>query len=196
MYKDYSEGGVRMINVKVFINALKTSWLRKMILYDRKCLKITGWQNEDFKYIHVLGAEYILTKLHSLGNPFWKDVYTSYYSFKKSCVPILCEKIKCEHLFYNNNIKIGGKFIYRKKFIEKGIYTINDLLNKNGTFFSFKDFVKIHGNITNYLEYASILSSVKAYLTKIKVHNLGDKLEEPLLPFTVSILIQAKKKRV
>lgn len=33
---------------------------------------------------------------------------------------------------------------------------------------------------------------MKAYLNKVKIHNIGDKLEEPLLPFSVSFLLKTK----
>ena len=167
IYNDYQQGGLRMVNVKIFINALKSSWIRKMILRNKKSLLI-GCQSKNLKNLHVLGAEYINIKLHTIDNPFWKDVYTSYYNFMKSIVPNNTNDVKCTHLFYNNNIKVGGKFIYRRKFVEKGVYSINDLLNKNGTFYTFTEFVQTFGHITNYLDYASIVSSVKTYLKRSK----------------------------
>ena len=51
IYKDFAEGGLRMVNVECFINALKTTWIRKSILNNRKYLQIINSQIPDIKNI-------------------------------------------------------------------------------------------------------------------------------------------------
>ena len=149
--------------------------------------------SKDLKNIHTLGADYLIKSTLSISNPFWIDIYLSYYSFKASILPINPEEAKRDQLFYNNNIKVGGKSIYRKKFIEKGIYNINDILKKDGSFLKYEEFIQIYGHITNYLDYASIVSSVKSYLNKIKITDIGEKIAEPFVPFSISILLKSAK---
>ena len=45
--KQYSEGGLNMMNIKAFIDALKLTWLRRLITYDSK------WQHFIKSYIDL-----------------------------------------------------------------------------------------------------------------------------------------------
>ena len=40
--KDYLDGGLKMINTKAFINALKTTWIRRFCFDKHKWTKIIG----------------------------------------------------------------------------------------------------------------------------------------------------------
>ena len=140
----------------------------------------------------MVGAEYILKQSKLISNPFWRDVYSAYSFFLGKLIPKNQKEAKCVYLFGNNNIKIGGKPIYKHKFIKKNIYTINDLL-KNEGFLTFTEFTHKFGSITNFLEYGSIISATKAYLKRITIQDIGRRLEEPLLPLSLSILLKTKK---
>ena len=191
IFKDYSEGGLRMINLEKFITSLKITWVRKMILSNKKYLQIENYIN-DLNLTFKLGPEYINKHIKNVTNPFWKDVYLSYYTFCTSLVPVNLTELKSQHLFYNNNIKAGGKFIYRPKLVEKGIYTINDILKQDGSVLTFDNIVEIHGHIINFLDYASLISAVNQYINETNIHTetIGKRLMEPMLPFPISILLR------
>ena len=75
--KEYSEGGLKMIDLNVFINALKSTWIRRF------CEKNCKWQNIFMSYIDKnklfsCGGAYIKNLYLKIKNYFWKDVLRSW----------------------------------------------------------------------------------------------------------------------
>ena len=82
MVKQYAEGGLKMINLNAFINALKSTWIRRLLTSDSK------WQ--EFIKMHVnlekltsFNAEFIRERCNSLKNQFWKDVFKSFLDINR-----------------------------------------------------------------------------------------------------------------
>ena len=78
LQKDFCEGGLKMINLNLFILALKTTWVRTECKWDN-ILFSTINQGKLFNF----GNGYISYIKENVKNKFWKDV----------CVPCL------EHLY-------------------------------------------------------------------------------------------------
>ena len=156
-------------------------------------MKIEAHSNRHLIDMFKLGPEYIANNIKFVKNPFWKDVYMSYYNFCSTISSKDAKEIKREYIFFNKKITAGGKTLFRRRFLDRGIYTINDVVKSDGTFLSFQNMIDTYGNITNFLDYASIISSIKAYIKNMNI-NLGtSKLDEPMMPLPLSILLQAKK---
>ena len=73
-------------------------------------------------------------------------------------------------IFYNENIKIGGSYIFYKAWYKKGIRYLNDLINENGKFYSHVEFQEITGINSNTLQYHGTINAIKAYLKDIKIN--------------------------
>lgn len=81
LIKSYSDGGLKMLDVYKFVNALKITWIRRLITsYDR------SWQQFISKYVNFselfcFGKVYVQSLLKTMKNQFWKDVLTAFYNF-------------------------------------------------------------------------------------------------------------------
>ena len=56
--KDYSEGGLKMVNIRNFIKSLKLAWVRRLLFEDK------SWKNIILQYIDLekmftCGPEYV-----------------------------------------------------------------------------------------------------------------------------------------
>ena len=60
--KQYCEGGLKMINVKAFIDALKTTWIRRLITTDSKCQYFIRVNIEMDKLL-ACGLKYVSEKM-------------------------------------------------------------------------------------------------------------------------------------
>ena len=119
--KKYIEGGLNMINLNAFVNALKSTWIRRLLLNESK------WQ--ELIKIHInlemltsCNVEYIQDILSTLNNQFWKDVLKSFLDINYE-TEIGEEQILKSPLFYNRNIKINRKYV----FIKHGMIKVSDL---------------------------------------------------------------------
>ena len=84
--KNITCAGLRMIELKSCIKALKISWLRRIIQQSNE----DGWKQQS--YIHFVdlysfGGCYAAKLMHELQNPFWKNLMHIWCEFCK-IVPI------------------------------------------------------------------------------------------------------------
>ena len=80
--KQYGEGGLKMINIMAFIEALKSTWIRWLLITDNK------WQMFIKKYIQIekltgCNIKYIEEMIAHLPNKFWNDVLLSLIKINK-----------------------------------------------------------------------------------------------------------------
>ena len=75
---------------------------------------------------------------------------------------------------------MDGKPIFIREWFNKGIHTIQELLNENGQYLTFQDFqIKYHCK-TNFLQFYQILSAIPGFL-KEKARTLG---QNPMLNYS------------
>ena len=175
--KQYCEGGLKMLNLNAFMGALKLTWIRRLLLSDCK------WQHFikseiDMKKLAACKTKYIEKIFSKVQNRFWKDVLQSFININKVKVSKQ-EQVLKSPLFLNENIKIGGSYIYYSSWFQIGIRYINDLIKDNGEFYTYEEFKDITGIHPNTLVYHGTIRAIKSYLKKIKV-NITHK-KNPLL---------------
>ena len=188
--KKYCEGGLKMVNLKAFIEALKSTWIRRLPTKNSK------WQvfikaNVNTEKLTGCNIMFLEKVIDTIPNQFWKDVLQSLITINKKVV--LTEKdILRSPIYYNYNIKLGGMYIYYNNWFKKGIRYINDLIDENGVFYSEAEFTAKTGIKTNFLQYNGLIEAIKKYLKHIKVETTH-KESCPFIPFHISTLLQQKK---
>ena len=123
--KEYGEGGLKMINIVAFIDALKSTWIRRLLMTDSK------WQIFIKQYIQIekltgCGMKYVQETISNIPNKFWKDVLLSLINLNTKMV-LTEEDVLKSPLYYNNNIKIDGSSIYLKTWGR--LFNINDVVS-------------------------------------------------------------------
>lgn len=141
-----------MINVITFIDALKFTWIRRLLLTDR------NWKL--FIKLKGCNTKYLPEIITGLPNKFWKDVL-------QSCTNIIGkttdtdEDILRSLISYNGNIRIGGPYLFYKSWFEKGVKYIYGLINENGDVYSYADLILETGIKINSTQYYVIFKAVK-----------------------------------
>ncbi|MCU7800901.1 MAG: hypothetical protein KZQ70_12335, partial [gamma proteobacterium symbiont of Lucinoma myriamae] len=193
LIQDYKDGGLRMVDVENFVNALKVSWIRRMITENKKYLKIFQTMYPMFKDFQNYGESFFVQNIHKISNPFWKDVFSSYKYFLSKTAPQNWTEFLAQPLWLNKSIKVGGSSIAYKLWIKKGILVINDLMNSNGNLLSYIDFDTKFRVRSNFLEYEGVLEGIRSYLNKLNFQHLPSNLIQPIIPGPISILLRNKK---
>ncbi len=171
--QSYENGGLKLPHIKSFEAALKMSWIRKLIDPNYSA----PWKTLILPKFQDLGGDKFwlfnpegLTKLKTKFNLFWQDVITAWCSFHATdhATP---ENIMAQPIWLNKNIKIDSKPIFYKRWTQKGIFFINDLLNENGSFYSSRDIRQKYNLQINILEYLGLLSAIpQVWKNMIKNH--------------------------
>ena len=182
MVKDYSDGGLNMIHVSAFIKKLKLSWVRDFLFKDKSWKYIQ--KSIDKNKLFNCGPEYAIQKSKLISNCFWRDILQIWGDF--------CEKVEFESkcvaltpIFFNKNIRVNNKCIYFKSWADKQIFYVNDIIDTNGNFYSYNEFQEIFDVGTNFIDYYSVVSSIKQWLrTSGKTNNLC-KLPYPMKRYPI-----------
>ena len=133
---DYKDGGLKSVDIEHKIASLKCSWVKH--LYTEN---FHEWKIFPSQYINKLSGKNF--KFHSNLNvpkntlsyfpSFYKDIlklWSKYYSNQ----PSLPSTILSQYLRFNSFIKIDNEIVFHKKFSEKNINFVNDLIKENGKF--------------------------------------------------------------
>ena len=168
--KDYKDGGLKMINIDIYLNSVKASWVKKLISSE-----IDG----DWKYIYInelkpFGYEFLFKcnlnekDVPQLGikSKFLNDIITAWckINYKQSGDNIIDKHI----IWHNSDIKISGKILSNKSWVEKNVIYISDVYDfERKEFKSFNEF-KQQFNIKtgDYLFYFKLIRSIPKHLIK------------------------------
>ncbi|MCG7891056.1 MAG: reverse transcriptase family protein, partial [Candidatus Thiodiazotropha endolucinida] len=177
--KQHCEGGLQMINLNAFIEALKSTWIRRLLLNDGKWQDIIKLDIEIDK-LAGCNTKYAEKCIANIKNEFWKDVLQSFINVNKKKL-ISENNILQTPIFYNENIKIGGSHIFYCSWYKKGIRFFNDLIKESGDFYTHEEFTEISGIQSNTIQFHGTLRAIKIYLKEIHV-NITHKTKMPFIP--------------
>ena len=167
--QDYQYGGLRMLDLENFMTALKVTWLRRYLLYSSKHFKLVQKICPQISQFSSFGNDYIKSSNISTNNPFWGDVFNSYLKFTELYTVKSWEEIINVPIWHNSLLKINGSSFFLKKYYEKGILFIGDILKDNGEFLSFENLIQKYNVQTNFLQYRSLISCIKCLFRKSKL---------------------------
>ena len=164
--KTIAKGGLGIPNIRHYINALKLSWIRKLKTSDHKWKGIITSTYPKVILLEQLGSS--LPTQENNFNMFWIHVFKAYREFGKHMQVENSEELVADPIFCNDNILVGKKqLFFYKKWIDKGVCFIKNILNENGTFMLFKRFKEIYRINTDYITYIGCVQAIKSYIRKM-----------------------------
>ncbi|XP_052074422.1 uncharacterized protein LOC127712168 [Mytilus californianus] len=190
LQKDYSEGGLKMINLSSFITALKSTWVRKLFQSDNK------WKNVLFSIINQeklfkFGNGYLSNIKVNMKNKFWLDVFHAWDIIIDKDENNTWEYFLSSPLWMNNCIKIENKPVFYKNWFNKGIVFINDIISDAGKILSLEQLEETFKVDRNVMKYNSIISAVKNARKGYVFDNY--KLVTPFIPSFAKIFFKSSR---
>ena len=108
MCQAYEVGGLKMVDIKSFLAALKISWLKRF-LHDGKLAKILQAMCPLIQNVKQRVGEFANIITQRIKNPFWLDVFKLYKRISAKCIPVTFDDFVLECLLYNVNICSGKR---------------------------------------------------------------------------------------
>ena len=142
-------------------------------------------------------CNYDLKFLDLEGFPlFDRNILTVWQSLH-SKVPLRANEIKEEILWNNRFIKIGGKTVFYKARVSKGILRIKDILNAHNNFLSFQDLKDTFDVRGTFLDYGGLLAAIPAKDWKNAIlHGNQEHTDEPTVTQLTAENVSAKYARL
>ena len=134
LIQDYEKGGLKMINLEMFIMSLKISWLKRISVSEN---------NRTINYIYLEKLKHMSGKLFFECNLSPDDVNSIVKKKNTFINEILTTWCKCnikksilsyrnEIMWNNYDIKVGGKTIFYANWYQNGITFIRDIYYDTG----------------------------------------------------------------
>ena len=131
---DFDSGGLRMIDVESFIEAQKVMWVKRLLRNDSG-----SWKTYPNLLLQRLAGRKSfqcntnMIEKNNIWPPFYKQVFKAWTKLKE---PPLDDpfKLRREVLWWNKEICIKKKEMFYKNWLNKGIITLHDILNEEGSF--------------------------------------------------------------
>ena len=131
-----------MIDIKLFCQAIKMTWIKKYIdplhFSPWKILLIYSLEKWGGDNMLPLGKEGLNTVVSTLS-PSWKDILDNLSNQQNEKVTD-GNDVLSRSIWLNSHIKVNNTCPYLKNLIEKDIYIIKDLLDQNKQIMSYAFF--------------------------------------------------------
>jgi len=163
------QGGLKMPLFSEVVRSAKIMWIKRILDVRESKWKILAYKlmsATEFDLYCKNDIKYIKPK-----SPFYKQVLEAWYRFH-SVSPVNVDEILQEIIWNNKFIVIGNKPFMHKKWYDKGILYIQDVLNADGKLLNVQELqckydIKIH-----FLEYLSVVNAIpKLWLSKVADSN-------------------------
>ena len=186
--QEYKYGGLKMVDLNIFMHSLKLSWLRRLSKMSNKFSYLVESNNPFMKNIYKFGSDYIKRYLHHDLNPFWRDVLISYNKLLLSFTNLNQKQIGSVNIWYNPDIKVGGSSICYRRWLAAGIVFIGDLINHTGELLSYREFNATFNINTNFLEFNGLIRSIKTFLQNKNVDYLPNRNFDVICPINMHVI--------
>ena len=169
LYGPLEEGGLDFPKITCYNFGLKLQWLKRLIKdqgpWKHYIVSRPPFEgNEDIFHLFLEAnqkwADFSYWYRPNMNN-FFTEVFQKWcqYNFTASDQNYSREKVLSEAIWFNSNIKIGGKTTFKKNWYSCGLIHIKDLVRDN-RWLTLTEITKISHNNINYLEYLSVLSAI------------------------------------
>ena len=194
--QDFDQGGLRMIHLEKYIYALKLGWIRRLVLNDSKYKLLFESVYENIEYILNKGDTYIDELKNNCNNKFWYDVLDAWQKFIPFLKPKSKEDIMGINIWKNSNIKIDYSPVFYRRWYEKHVIFIKDLLTIDGKIMSFDEFLNLKYRIQcNFLQFQEMKTDITNYMQQSNIDLSIDPLPltHCVIPFNIKIILKHRK---
>ena len=144
LIQDYCLGGLKMVHLESFIRSMKLSWIRRMLITNSPWINLYhSILPGKLEPLLGFGNEYAKKLIKQIKNSFWKEVILELNNFRS-----LFDHEKSEMLhhsiWYNSKICIGGNIVFYKRWYDRGVHCISDLVNGEGRLMNYIEFCEIY----------------------------------------------------
>ena len=164
--KNLNKGGIGIPDVCIYMNALKITWIRKLIHSTHKWKTYLYCSCPILKNIEDIGPDIPMQNV----NIFWKDVFKAYSDFNKGMLVSDSSDFLAEPIFYNKKLTIDRKVIFNETWFANGVKKVKDFFDANGQMLTLDEFNNKYSlNQQQYLFYNRCLDTIRQYKRKCNI---------------------------
>ena len=169
------QGGGGLVHLPAKHKALKMQWVLKLktneLMREMAYELLKNQIGDKVWEIHLTKKE---IKTFIVHDSFWRDVLIDWVEMTNE-FPIGSEQTRAQMIWLNTHIKIANKPILYKKWFEKGVIYIGDIVTEEGTLMPYDEFCNKYNLKVPYTKYRGIWEALpKMWIQWLKPENQGD----------------------
>ena len=156
--QNYSNGGLRMLDLQAFVQSRKISWLKRLYTTSSTWSTVIANNLPNIDDIFTYGNKKLLKICLNVNNQFWRDVLEAFAAFSEAFKPDLSQ-ILSEGMWFNDYTKFKLSVIHIWN--RNGIRFLADLVNENtGTLHSKESLENAFNIKMTFLCFSSLMKSL------------------------------------
>ena len=179
LIRDYSQGGLKLVDLKSKNDSLKCKWMVKAVKNNHTFWSLYGTKLMGLPIERLVNCNITVKDIKgTMGQKtqsIWLDIWTAWaeYNFRYN---IQREEIPSELLWYNSNVRFRqNKPGVIKSFVEAGIFTIKDIFNSTrGNWYTLEEISNKYSIGINFLEYYAFIAAIPQEWKKVMIQDKGE----------------------
>ena len=169
MISEYEDGGLKMIDIRLFTQALKLNWVKKYLDTGNHA----KWKLFFNLQLRDLGGGTIFKgNLHKkdllayfkVSDVFLQEILQTWSNINYEDNISSKEQLLSQYLWLNSLIRVNNKPIHYPAWSSQGIQNIGHLMENETRFLSFSEFKERYNIKTNFLSFCGVISAIKRIL--------------------------------
>ena len=182
-----------MINLRNYIYALKSTWIRRLIINDSKYKTIFEIKYSKVEDLINRGLDFARFLKTNKNNKFWNNVLEAWLVVCEKQIPTKFEDILSTNLWNNKELKINNKVIFYRHWYDKHIHYIKDLFNDDGSLMNYNQFTQKFEVQTNFIQFYGVRAAVELYIRNKGIAINTNILTNNYLPFKIKVLLKNER---
>ena len=191
--QEYSNGGLKMVDLDLFIKSLKITWIRRLIASDDKPWS-TLFNSSITSISDILhfGSLKIKSIISNIKNPFWKDTLSCWIDLFECLTPRTLQDCYTSPIWYNKNISENLLFI--PNWYNNGIRLVGDLYNKHGEMLTAQAIATKFGTRPiDFLTFHRLKTSIHNFINAQSDISYTQPTIAPNIPFHLKTVLKNRK---
>ena len=158
-FQPLSEGGLNFINFRVMVKSLRLAWISRLLSTSNdnwKAIPNTVYFEKYGGLLFLLKCNYNTANLDKNLPLFYRELLDYFQELNNNSKDNNSDLI----LWNNKKITVEKNSVFWKRWFERGIYFLSDLLNADGKLLSFDEFQKKYDLEINFLHYFQLLAAI------------------------------------
>ena len=154
-------GGLGLCNIKDRETLLKLQWIKR-VHEDELIMALANDTLENSLGLLVWRAQLSEKDIskHFVANNFWGDVLAAWSLLSRYPTPSSTEQVAQQMIWYNSNMKIDQKVVCYPGWIERGVISVSDLTDVNGTILNYPQFCQKFDFKPPFTQYYGIVAAI------------------------------------
>ena len=189
-----SHGGLSMINISNFIQALKVTWIRRLYRSQNSAwVHLFETTVTKKRNILLLGSLHLENIIQKCKNAFWKDTLWAWLQLCEINKPVLKSEGLTAPLWLNP--LISTQPLHIPDWYDNNISFLSDIVNEENSIMTLENIRETYNvETTDFLTYHRLKMLVTTYMNSLqKDNNHETKAIRPFIPFYAKILTKIQK---